>query len=185
MSSQLWWYVARASGILAWALLTASVLWGLGLSTKVRPPRVRPAWMLDLHRFLGGMATIFTGFHIGSILMDSYVHFGPADILVPFASSWKPAAVALGVLSLYLLLAVEITSLAKRRLPHRLWRRIHVLAMPLFALATMHFVTAGTDAHGMLVLSAVLAATLAVAALVALRIRQTTTPARELVAASR
>ena len=57
MTSQLWWYVARAGGIVAWALLTASVLWGLILSTKLRPPRVRPAWTLDLHRFLGGRAT--------------------------------------------------------------------------------------------------------------------------------
>ncbi|HTN81467.1 MAG TPA: ferric reductase-like transmembrane domain-containing protein [Acidimicrobiales bacterium] len=174
---QTWWFVARASGIVAWALLTTSVLWGLMLSTKVRPPRVRPAWTLDLHRFLGGTAAIFTGLHIGSVFLDSYVHFGPREILVPFASTWKPAAVALGIVSLYLLLAVELTSLAKRRLPHRLWRRVHVLSLPLFFLATLHFVTAGTDAHGMLVLSAVLAATLAVVAGVALRIRQATRPA--------
>jgi DMSO/TMAO reductase YedYZ heme-binding membrane subunit len=189
LMSQLWWYVARASGIVAWAMLTASVLWGLMLSTKVRPPRVRPAWTLDMHRFLGGVATIFTGLHISSIFLDSYVHFGPAEILVPFASSWKPAAVALGVLALYLLIAVEATSLAKRRLPHRVWRRVHVLSMPLFALATMHFVTAGTDAHGMLVLSGVLGVTLAVIAMIAIRVRQavaaTATPARKLVAASR
>jgi DMSO/TMAO reductase YedYZ heme-binding membrane subunit len=187
--SQLWWYVARASGIVAWAMLTASVLWGLMLSTKVRPPRVRPAWTLDLHRFLGGVATIFTGLHLVSIFLDSYVHFGPADFLLPFASSWKPAAVALGVLALYLLVAVEATSLAKRRLPRRVWRRVHVLSMPLFVLATMHFVTAGTDAHGMLVLSGVLGVTLVVVTMIAIRVRQavaaTETPAREVVAASR
>jgi DMSO/TMAO reductase YedYZ heme-binding membrane subunit len=187
--SQLWWYVARASGIVAWAMLTASVLWGLMLSTKVRPPRVRPAWTLDLHRFLGGVATIFTGLHLASIFLDSYVHFGPADFLVPFASPWKPVAVALGVLALYLLIAVEATSLAKRRLPHRVWRRVHLLSMPLFALATLHFVTAGTDAHDMLVLSAVLGVTLLVVAMIAVRVRQavaaTAAPPRELVAASR
>ena len=90
---------------------------------------------------------------------------------------------------MYLLIAVEATSLAKRRLPHRVWRRVHVLSMPLFALATMHFVTAGTDAHGMLVLSGVLAVTLLVVAMIAIRVRQAVataaTPARELVAASR
>ena len=150
---------------------------------------MRPAWTLDLHRFLGGVATIFTGLHLGSIFLDSYVHFGPADFLVPFASPWKPVAVALGVLALYLLLAVEATSLAKRRLPHRVWRRVHVLSMPLFALATLHFVTAGTDAHGMLLLSGVLGVTLVVVAMIAIRVRQavaaTATPTRELVAASR
>ena len=189
MNNQLWWYVARSGGIVAWALLAASVLWGLALSTKVLRGRPRPNWILDLHRFLGGLALVFTGVHVGSLILDSYVHFGPADFLVPFASSWKPVAVAFGVLALYLLIAVEATSLAKRRLPHRVWRRVHLLSMPLFALATLHFVTAGTDAHDMLVLSAVLGVTLVVVAMIAIRVRQavaaTATPTRELVAASR
>ena len=34
-ADQLWWYTARSAGIVAWALLTASVLLGLALSTKV------------------------------------------------------------------------------------------------------------------------------------------------------
>ena len=37
MSGQFWWYVTRASGIVAWLLLTASVLWGIVLSTKAFP----------------------------------------------------------------------------------------------------------------------------------------------------
>ncbi len=136
MSSQLWWYCARAGGIVAWGLLSASVLWGLVMSTKVKPPRVRPAWMLDLHRFLGGLATIFTGVHIGSILLDSYTHFGLADVLVPFASAWHPDRVAWGIVALYVLLTVELTSLARRYLPNKIWRRIHVASLPLYGLAT-------------------------------------------------
>lgn len=147
MSSQLWWYCARAGGIVAWGLLSASVLWGLVMSTKVKPPRVRPAWMLDLHRFLGGLATIFTGVHIGSILLDSYTHFGLADVLVPFASAWHPDRVAWGVVALYVLLTVELTSLARRYLPNKIWRRIHVASLPLYGLATIHFLVAGTDAR--------------------------------------
>ena len=42
-------------------------------------------------------ATIFVGVHVGSIMLDSYTSFGPADVLVPFASSWHPLAVAWGV----------------------------------------------------------------------------------------
>ena len=56
VTSQLWWYTARAGGIVAWALLAASVVWGLLLSTRVRPGGVAPSWILDLHRFLGGLA---------------------------------------------------------------------------------------------------------------------------------
>ena len=94
--SQLFWYTARAGGIVAWALLGASVVWGLWLSGRVRPMGARPAWILDLHRFLGGLATIFVGVHVASILLDTYTDFGLTDVLVPFASSWHPARGRLG-----------------------------------------------------------------------------------------
>jgi DMSO/TMAO reductase YedYZ heme-binding membrane subunit len=170
MASQLWWYCARAGGIVAWGLLSASVLWGLLMSTKVKPPRVRPAWMLDLHRFLGGLATIFTGVHIGSILLDSYTHFGLADVLVPFASAWHPDRVAWGVIALYVLLTVELTSLARRYLPNTIWRRIHVASLPLYALATIHFFVAGTDAHETVPLLFMFAVTAAVLGLTFVRV---------------
>ena len=44
---------------------------------------------------------------------------GPAELFVPLASAWKPGAVAWGVVALYLLLAIEITSLLQRRIPRR------------------------------------------------------------------
>jgi hypothetical protein len=169
---QLFWFIARAGGIVAWALLAASVIWGLWLSGRVRPMGARPAWILDLHRFLGGLATIFVGVHVGSIMLDSYTHFGPADVLVPFASSWHPLAVAWGVVGLYVLLAVELTSLARHRLPKRLWRTLHVASLPLFVVATIHYVAAGTDASNPMSIAAVGVATAAVVMLFARRMQE-------------
>src|ERR1700682_5890473 len=123
--SHLWWYTARAAGLVAWALLTASVVWGLALSTHVLGRKPRPVWLLDLHRALGGLAVIFTGIHVVGIMLDSYVHFGLSEVLVPLASAWHPVAVAWGIVAFYLLTAVEVTSLARRRLPNRFWRRVH------------------------------------------------------------
>jgi len=169
MTNQLWWYTARASGLVSWALLSASMLWGLVLSTKLRPPRIRPNWTLDLHRYLGGLAVIFVGVHLAALMLDSYVGFGLTQILVPFASHWKPVAVAWGVTGLYLLLAVELSSLARKRLPNRIWRRLHFLAFPLYAVATLHMVTAGTDARSALALLAVAAFGVTIVALSAVR----------------
>ncbi|HYN32456.1 MAG TPA: ferric reductase-like transmembrane domain-containing protein, partial [Ilumatobacteraceae bacterium] len=151
MSSQVWWFVARSSGIIAWALLTLSVVWGLLLSTKVSATRIaarrlRPAWILDLHRHLGGLAVIFTAIHLIGIAADSYVTFGWADIFLPMASEWKPGAVAFGVVSMYLLLAIEATSLAIRALPRTAWRWVHRTSFVLYATATYHGILAGTDA---------------------------------------
>ena len=142
-----WWYLARASGLVAWALLSASVLWGLCLSTRVFDRSVSPKWLTDLHRFLGGTALLFTGMHLATLVGDSYVHFGTKEVLVPVASTWRPVAVAWGVIALWILSAVEGTSLLIKHLPRRLWHAIHLSSFVLFVAATTHAITAGTDTH--------------------------------------
>ena len=144
-STQLWWYVARAGGLLAYALLALGVVWGLLLSSRVFGKRPRPAWLLDLHRFLGGLAVVFVAVHVSAILLDSYVPFSAVQVLVPFTSSWHPNAVAWGIVGLYLLAAVELTSLLRTRLPQRVWRKVHYLSFPLFLVTTVHTLSAGTD----------------------------------------
>jgi hypothetical protein len=44
-----------------------------------------------------------------------------------------------------LLLAVELTSLARSHLSKALWRRVHFASFVLFIMATVHGLTAGTD----------------------------------------
>lgn len=145
LDSRLWWYVARSSGLVAFALLAASTLWGLALTTRALAGRASPRWLLDLHRWLGGLAVVFVALHLATIVGDSYVHFGLDDLFLPMASEWRPADVAWGVVGLYLLVAVEVTSLLRRRLPHRLWRAVHQLSFPLFVVSAVHALLAGTD----------------------------------------
>jgi predicted ferric reductase len=137
--------VARAGGLTSWWLLALSVFWGLGLSTRITNGKPRPAWMLDLHRFLGGLALIFMGVHIAGLVADNYTHFGWSEVLVPLASTWHPVAVAWGVVSLYLLVAVEVTSLLMRRIPRRWWRAVHSSSFVLFVLSSVHTFSAGTE----------------------------------------
>ena len=146
MNEQLWWYVARSTGVVAWVLAAASVLWGMALSTRALGDRPKPAWLLDLHRYLGGLTVVFVGLHLVGLVADSYIHFGVADLFVPMASAWQPGPVAWGIAALYLLVAVEVTSLLMKRLPRRLWKTIHLGSYVLYATATVHLLTAGTDA---------------------------------------
>ena len=170
MSGTLPWYVARASGLVAWALLAASVIWGLLMTSKVIRRLARSSWLLDLHRWLGGLALVFTGVHVLAILGDSYVHFGLASVLVPLAAHWHPVMVAYGIASLYLLVAIEVTSLLRRRINRRVWRAVHFLSFPLFVSSTVHGLTAGTDSRAPMVIITVALVALAVAALTAVRV---------------
>jgi len=146
VNPQVWWYVARGAGITAWLFLTASIMWGIVLTAGLFPKHRRPAWLLDLHRGLAGLTVAFVAIHIGALVADNFVHFGLADVVVPFASSWKPWQVALGVFALWGLIAVEATSLAMKRLPRSTWRAIHFTSYAVFVLTSFHGTFAGTDA---------------------------------------
>lgn len=176
MSNQLFWYTARSSGIIAWALLAGSMLWGLTLSTKVLGTRPRPNWQLDLHRFLGGAALVMIGVHLGSLVLDNFVHFGVVELLVPFTGSYRPTPVAWGIASFYLLVAVEITSLLRSRIPKRMWRSIHYLSFPLFAMTTIHSLTAGTDSTSVPLRAAVIVVTIGLTVLAVVRASQASEP---------
>ncbi|MFN8026040.1 MAG: ferric reductase-like transmembrane domain-containing protein [Acidimicrobiia bacterium] len=160
--SQVTWYAARASGVVSWALILLTIVWGMLLATRVLGRRATPAWLLSLHRYLGALAVVFVGVHVGALMLDSYTPFGPVDVLVPFATSWHPLAVAWGIVGMYLLAAVEITSLLRHKLSNKVWHAIHVTSYLLFGFVTVHFVTAGTDAKAILAsTAAVLVATAA------------------------
>jgi hypothetical protein len=144
-AGKLTWYAARASGLVAWAVVTASIVWGLALSTRVVRRRGAAAWMRDLHRFLGTLALVFVAVHIAALVADNFVYFGPGELFVPMFSAWRPGPVAWGIAATYLLVAIQLTSWTMRWLPRRLWHAVHLASFPMFAFATVHGFTAGAD----------------------------------------
>ena len=75
---------------------------------------------------------VLRGDSSGALVADNYTHFNLSDLAIPYASDWKPGAVALGVIAAWLLAAVELTSLAIKRLPKRVWRSIHLTSYAVF-----------------------------------------------------
>jgi predicted ferric reductase len=155
-------------------LLAAATLWGLALSTKVLGRTPRPNWLLDMHRWLGGTALAFTGVHVVALLADQYVHFGLTELLLPLASKWHPVATAWGIVAAYLLLAVELTSLARSRISKRTWRRVHTASFVLFVMATVHGLSVGTDTKSVGARIVVLAVSTVFVGLTALRVSEAT-----------
>jgi predicted ferric reductase len=151
VNAHLAWYVSRGTGIVAWGLLVASMVWGFLYATRVLGRRARPWWMLGVHRFLGALTVVFVLVHVLAIIADNYTSFGLVDVLVPFASAWKPIPVALGIVGMYILVTVEVTSLLQRHLPRNVWRQIHLASYGLFAFASLHALSAGTDVQSVVV----------------------------------
>ena len=139
------WYFARSAGIVAYMLLSSSVLLGVlmaGRST-FRWPRFA---VEEMHRFLAILTGVFIVLHGGSLLLDRVVPISLGQELVPFTSPYRPLAVGLGVCAMELIGAVGITNVLRSRLPYGTWRKLHYLTLPAWLLASVHGVLAGTDA---------------------------------------
>ena len=139
------WYTARSAGVLAYLLLSSSVLLGVLMAGRTRFSWPRFA-VEEVHRFLAILTGVFILLHGASLLLDRVVPITLLQELIPFTSSYKPLAVGLGVTTALLLGAVGISNALRQRLPHTLWRRIHYLTLPAWLLASLHGVVTGTDA---------------------------------------
>jgi sulfoxide reductase heme-binding subunit YedZ len=145
MSSSTLWYFARSSGIVAYLLLSASVLIGVLMAGKARFTWPRFA-VEEVHRFLAILTGVFIALHGSALLLDTVVPIGLLQELVPFTSGYRPFAVGLGVTAMLLLAAVGISNGLRQRLPYGTWRKLHYLTLPAWLLASFHGILAGTDA---------------------------------------
>ena len=116
------------------------------------------------------MAVTFTALHLLGLVADSAVEFTVGALFVPFVSPWRPGAVAWGIVALYLLVAVELSSLLRRRMPTRVWRWIHLSSFLLYVAATGHLLAAGTDGASPWLLGPVWATMIAIGSLTLVRV---------------
>lgn len=143
------WIAIRASGVTAWALLTAVVAWGILLRTRLLGTKATPPVLLTMHRWLGAVALTFLAVHLVLLLVDPKVSFTIPQLLVPGLAPWQPLAVGFGIVAMWLLLPVTIIGRIRTRLGKAgtaLFKRTHVMAYAAWPLATAHYVMAGTDA---------------------------------------
>ena len=143
--SAITWDTARAGGLVSYVLLTGAVALGLVLRNRWQSSRWPRLVTNELHGYVSLLALVFIVVHVLAVAVDPFTHFGLQAVVVPFATHYRPLWMSLGIVSLYLLLAVWISSRLRQRIGHRLWRRIHVLAFAVYAAATLHGLGTGSD----------------------------------------
>jgi methionine sulfoxide reductase heme-binding subunit len=139
------WYVARASGLVAFALLSTTIVLGLLMSGRARMRRWPRFAVEDVHRFASLLTWTFVGIHTLALLADSYLPFSVLDLVVPGTAPYRPLATALGVVAAELLAALAVANLLRKRISYRVWRRTHYLNFAVWLLVLGHGVTAGSD----------------------------------------
>lgn len=139
------WYLTRAAATVAYALLTATVILGM-LRSIARQASERLSWVVDeLHQVAATLTGLFIVIHLLTLLLDPFLPFSLTNLLLPLGEPYRPTAVRVGVLALYVMALVLVSSWIRRRLPYRVWRGVHYFSLLAFALVTAHGFLAGSD----------------------------------------
>lgn len=175
-----YWYLTRGSGAVALILLTLTVALGIANVQRVRTATIPRFALQAVHRNVSLLAVMFVVIHIGTTLLDGYVHIRLIDAVVPFGASYRPFWLGLGAVALDLVIAVVLTSLVRRWLGYRAWRATHWLAYASWPVAVLHAIGTGSDAGAtwMVVVFVVCAAVMAIAVIARIdeALRESPTP---------
>ena len=139
------WYVNRSSGLVLLVLLTLTVLLGT-VSTRGEAGSRVPRFVLQsLHRNVGLLTMVLLGLHVITAVLDEYVDIRWWQALAPWQLHYEPVWLALGIVALDLLIAVVVTSLARRHLSLRAWWLVHMTTYAVWGLSLLHGIGIGTD----------------------------------------
>lgn len=139
------WYFGRATGLVALVLLTGVIVLGVLGPMRVAS-KLWPRFAIrTLHRDVSLLALLVISIHVVVLVLDSYVSIPIAAAILPWGSSYAPFWTGIGAVAFDLLIAIVVTSLARRRVGFRTWRFVHWFAYLSWPVAVAHGLGAGSD----------------------------------------
>ena len=141
------WIAGRSLGLAAYVAMVLLVVLGTWLRHPARRrwPGPHPETQLRLHAALGAATVVLLAGHICTLAADRYAGVGWIGAVVPGAATYRPWAVAGGVLAAYGVMTVVVTAALGGRLVGRHWLTVHRITVPVFAMVWFHAVLTGTD----------------------------------------
>jgi DMSO/TMAO reductase YedYZ heme-binding membrane subunit len=137
------WTLVRASGTVDLILLTLTVALGVIVIGR-GAVRGAPRFVFQhVHRDASLLAVVLLVAHVVAAVL--LVHLDVIPAVVPFASETRRLYLGLGVLGADLMAVLAVTSMLRRRLGLRGWRRLHWAAYIAWAAAVVHGAAPGTD----------------------------------------
>jgi predicted ferric reductase len=169
MTSQALWYLSRATGLVAFVLLSLVMVMGAFLSRRGKVPGLPRFAGVGLHRNASLFALVLLAIHIITAVADPYVTIQWTAVLLPFTSSYEPFWLGLGALAIDLSVALVVTSLLRFTIGIQTWRKIHWLAYAAWPVAAIHGIGAAADLQSGVLLAVMLATIATVSTTVAWR----------------
>lgn len=125
--------VSADLALVAAFLLTFNVCLGLLIAVRYSPYQHWPRRRINiflLHRWTAYAALLVVVMHPAVLLLLRSPRFRVIDLLLPIHSPSQPTVNTIGAVSLYLLVIVLLTSLARLSIGRKLWKRLHYLNYP-------------------------------------------------------
>jgi predicted ferric reductase len=91
------------------------------------------------------LAVVFASLHAAVLLGDDYIGFTIFHLAIPFISPYEPLWTGLGILALYLSIALTGSFYIRNLIGHRIWRWIHYFTFFAYLLILTHAIKAGSD----------------------------------------
>lgn len=170
------WDTARAGGFTAYLLVTLSVLLGLALSMRWQLRAWPRLISYELHVWITNLSFVFLGIHILASWIDPFTRFGLGELLLPFVSHYRPFWMALGIVALYLSLAVTLSLFIRKQIGYTWWLRLHELSFAVWGLATIHGLATGSDTRTLWGIELYIVAAVLVCGLLCVRLLQPVAP---------
>jgi sulfoxide reductase heme-binding subunit YedZ len=145
MNDTLLWYATRGAGVVSLVLLTAVVVLGIVSVMRWQTASWPRFLTTGFHRNLALTTLIFLAIHVVTAAVDPFTALGWEAAIVPFSSPYRRFWLGLGVVGVYLLLAIILTSVLRPLFGPSVWRMVHWLAYAMWPVALIHSIGAGTD----------------------------------------
>lgn len=160
--SQLNWYVTRSTGLVAFALITASLVLGILGAERFETTRRPRIHYIELHRGVSLFGFTLLIVHILTAVLDPYTHLGLLTFFDPFGRPYRGLFLGIGVACFDVLAAVVVTSLVRQRMDPKVWKWVHLSVYPIWVGAVVHGLGTGTDSHFLVIEAIYVVALLAV-----------------------
>jgi sulfoxide reductase heme-binding subunit YedZ len=145
VSDTILWYATRGAGVVSLVLLTGVVVLGIVSAMRWQTASWPRFLTTGLHRNLALATLIFLAIHVVTAVVDPFTALGWQAAIIPFSSSYRRLWLGLGVVAIYLLLAIVVTSLLRPLFGYYAWRVIHSLTYVMWPVAVIHGIGTGTD----------------------------------------
>lgn len=146
------WEWIRLLGLIAYFYFTVSIIFGLLRKTPI--VQSQKNLLYHIHQSAGWFGFMTLVVHMLLLIIDQYEPYRFVELMIPFASDYRPISSGLGTIAFYLFFIIIITSdLWIRKMKFANWKWLHLAVIPAWLLSLIHGLFIGTDTSNPVILS--------------------------------